>query len=120
WPHAVVAFESPQRLPATLASLAEALPNRPMAVCRELSKAFEEVERGLPAEVLARYATPPKGEITLVLAPTLAELASASRAEEAAAAVAELVAAGISRRDAADLVSRLTSTPRRRLYRSSL
>ena len=41
-----VAFESPQRLPATLRSLAAALPERPVAVCRELTKQFEEVVRG--------------------------------------------------------------------------
>ena len=45
-PHPAVAFESPQRLPATLRSLAEALPDRPVAVCRELTKRFEEVVRG--------------------------------------------------------------------------
>src|SRR5206468_9937131 len=38
WAHAAVAFESPQRLPRALASLAEALPSRPVAVCRELTK----------------------------------------------------------------------------------
>ncbi len=120
WPHAVVAFESPQRLPATLESLAEALPDREIAVCRELSKAFEEVERGLPADVVARYATPPKGEITLVIAPAETDRTSTARTEEAAAAVAELVAAGLTRRDAANLVSRLTSISRNRLYGRSL
>ena len=45
-PHPAVAFESPQRLPATLGSLAAALPDRPVAVCRELTKRFEEVVRG--------------------------------------------------------------------------
>ena len=120
WPHAVVAFESPQRLPATLRSLAKALPERAVAVCRELTKAFEEVVRGLPAEVLARFDTPPKGEITLVLAGGASAAVSDERAKEAAAAVAELIAAGISRRDAAALVSRLTELPRGRLYRQSL
>jgi 16S rRNA (cytidine1402-2'-O)-methyltransferase len=119
WPNAVVAFESPQRLPKTLASLAASSPERPVAVCRELTKAFEEVVRGLPAELLARFGTPPKGEITLVLAPGAAA-SSDAQANEAAAAVAELVAKGITRRDAAELVSRLTSIPRGRLYRRSL
>ena len=118
WPHAVVAFESPRRLPATLTSLAEALPDRPVAVCRELTKVFEEVVRGGPADVLARFPEPPNGEITLVLAPFREE-----RAADLAVpvgAVAELVAAGVSRRQAADLVARLTGIPRNRLYRSSL
>ncbi len=119
WPHAVVAFESPQRLPKTLESLAAALPERQVAVSRELTKAFEEVVRGVPADVLARFREPPKGEITLVLAPAAAT-SSDAQADEAAAAVAELVAAGLTRRDAAELVSRLTSIPRGRLYRRSL
>ena len=51
WAHPAVAFESPKRLPATLRSLAAALPERPVAVCRELTKRFEEVVRGSAAEV---------------------------------------------------------------------
>ena len=67
WPHPAVAFESPQRLPATLRSLAEAMPSRPVAVCRELTKRFEEVVRGPAAEVARRFPEPPKGEVTLVI-----------------------------------------------------
>jgi 16S rRNA (cytidine1402-2'-O)-methyltransferase len=119
WPHAVVAFESPQRLPKTLESLAASLPERHVAVCRELTKAFEEIVRGLPADVLGEFGEPPKGEITLVLSPAAAP-SDASAEEAAAAAVAELVAGGMTRRDAAELVSRLTSIPRGRLYRRSL
>jgi 16S rRNA (cytidine1402-2'-O)-methyltransferase len=89
-------------------------------VCRELTKAFEEVVRGLPVEVAARFGTPPKGEITLVLAPGADGSGSDAAADEAARAVAELVAAGLTRRDAAQLVSRLTSIPRGRLYQRSL
>ena len=117
WPHAAVAFESPQRLPRTLASLARGLPERPVAVCRELTKLFEEVVCGRAAEVAERFGEPPKGEITLVLGP-----APAAQADEAAAleAVAELVAAGASRGRAADVVARLTALSRNRLYRGSL
>src|SRR5581483_2689218 len=64
----VVAFESPQRLAATLAALAAAVPGRAAVVCRELSKLHEQVERGSLAELAGRFATPAKGEITLVLA----------------------------------------------------
>src|SRR4051794_32533352 len=67
WPWPAVAFESPQRLPATLRSLAAADPKREVAVCRELTKRFEEVVRGTAAEVAERFAVPPKGEVTLVL-----------------------------------------------------
>jgi 16S rRNA (cytidine1402-2'-O)-methyltransferase len=111
-----VAFESPQRLPATLRSLAAAAPARELAVCRELTKRFEEVVRGTAAELAERFAEPPKGEITLVLG------ASERAADETAAlsAVAELVEAGVPRRRAAELVSGLTGVARNRLYRGSL
>ncbi|PWU23439.1 MAG: 16S rRNA (cytidine(1402)-2'-O)-methyltransferase [Candidatus Rokuibacteriota bacterium] len=117
WPHPAVGFESPRRLPATLESLAEALPGRPLAVCRELTKAFEEVVRGDPAELVSRFAHPPKGEITIVLGP-----GRPAPADESAAlrAVADLVAAGVSRRRAAEIVSGLTALGRNRLYRASL
>jgi 16S rRNA (cytidine1402-2'-O)-methyltransferase len=115
WP--AVAFESPQRLPATLRSLAAADPQREVAVCRELTKRFEEVVRGRAAEVAERFAEPPKGEIALVLAPS----AGADRGEaEALAAVAELVGEGLARGKAAEIVARLTGVSRNRLYRGSL
>jgi 16S rRNA (cytidine1402-2'-O)-methyltransferase len=116
WPHAAVAFESPQRLPASLASLASVLPERPVAVCRELTKQFEEVARGTAAELAARFAEPPRGEVTLVVGGAVVE----ADAVDAAAAMAELVEAGVGRKQAAEVVSRLTGVPRNRLYRSSL
>jgi 16S rRNA (cytidine1402-2'-O)-methyltransferase len=117
WSWPAVAFESPKRLPATLASLAAFEPERQVAVCRELTKKFEEVVRGPAAEVAVRFADAPKGEITLVIGPA-AETPPPE--DDAVAAVAELVAAGLSRRDAAALIARLTGVPRNRLYKSSL
>ena len=117
WPYAVVAFESPRRLPASLGSLATAMPERTVAVCRELTKRFEEVFRGTAREAAARFAEPPKGEITVVLGDF------PSRPQDTAgalAAVAELVEAGAGRRQAADVVARLTGQSRNRLYRGSL
>jgi 16S rRNA (cytidine1402-2'-O)-methyltransferase len=116
WPHAAVAFESPKRLPASLAALAERLPERQVAVCRELTKRYEEVVRGRAVEVAEHFSEAPKGEITVVVGAGEAEEAPG----EAEAAVAELVVAGVGRRAAADLVSRLTGVPRNRLYRRSL
>ncbi len=64
----LVAFESPRRLPATLAELAAADPHRPVAVCRELTKLHEEVARGSAAELAELYRErPPKGEVVLVV-----------------------------------------------------
>jgi 16S rRNA (cytidine1402-2'-O)-methyltransferase len=117
WQWPVVAFESPHRLPATLRSLAAADPVREVAVCRELTKRFEEVVRGTAAE-LADWATqPPKGEITLVLGPGRPPEVD----EDAALAmVAELVETGLPRKRAAELISALTGASRNRLYRGSL
>jgi 16S rRNA (cytidine1402-2'-O)-methyltransferase len=119
WPHPAVAFESPKRLPATLGSLAAALPDRPVAVCRELTKRFEDVVRGPAHEVASRFAEPPKGEVTIVLggAP---EQASRVDESEAVTAVGELVAAGVPRRQAADVVARLSRVSRNTLYAESL
>ena len=117
WSSPAVAFESPRRLPASLRSLADVQPDRRVAVCRELTKQFEEVVRGPASVVAARFREPPKGEITLVLG---AGEAPAGRDEEAVVAVAELVAAGVARKQAADLVARLTGTRRNMLYRRTL
>jgi 16S rRNA (cytidine1402-2'-O)-methyltransferase len=116
WPHATVAFESPQRLPATLRSLADADPERRVAVCRELTKRFEEVVVGSAAEAADRFAEAPKGEITLVFGPGR----GGHEVEGAVEAVAELVAAGVPRRHAADVVARLTGAGRNELYRRTL
>jgi 16S rRNA (cytidine1402-2'-O)-methyltransferase len=117
WPHPVVAFESPQRLSAALRSLASALPDRPVAVCRELTKAFETVVRGTALEVAERLAVPVKGEITVVIG---SASPVAGDAGEAAAAVSALVAGGAPRGLAAEVVARLTGRARNELYRASL
>jgi 16S rRNA (cytidine1402-2'-O)-methyltransferase len=119
WPGAVVAFESPRRLPTSLGVLAEELPGRHAAVCRELTKRFEEVVRGPLGELAERFREPPKGEITLVLGEPANE-SSGTDDDEAQDAVVALVESGASRRTAADVVSRLTGRPRNDLYRRSL
>ena len=118
WTWPAVAFESPRRLPVSLASLAAVEPERAVAVCRELTKRYEEVVRGSAADVAARFGDPPKGEITLVIG--RATRADAPASPDAEDAVAELVAAGVPRRQAADVVARLTGLPKNRLYRGSL
>jgi 16S rRNA (cytidine1402-2'-O)-methyltransferase len=119
WPGATVAFESPRRLPSSLRVLADELPDRPAAVCRELTKRYEEVVRGSLEELATRFDEPPRGEITVVLA-TGDSRAAPQGGDEAETAVAELVAAGAARRTAADVVARLTGVARNRLYRGSL
>jgi 16S rRNA (cytidine1402-2'-O)-methyltransferase len=118
WPYAAVAFESPRRLPRSLARLAGIDPERPVAVCRELTKRFEEVVRGTAADVAARFPEPPKGEVTLVLGPGAAY--EGGDMDAAVEAVRLLVDAGAARRVAADVVAELAGTPRNELYRRSL
>jgi 16S rRNA (cytidine1402-2'-O)-methyltransferase len=116
WGCPVVAFESPHRLTASLRSLAAFDAEREVAVCRELTKRFEEVARGTAAELAERLVEPPKGEITLVVGAGAAE----SDPESARRAVADLVAAGTPRGVAAEVIARLTDTSRNDLYRGSL
>jgi len=116
WGGPLVAFESPHRLTASLRSLAAFDGEREVAVCRELTKRFEEVARGTAAELAEQLLEPPKGEVTLVVGAGAAE----SDPESARRAVADLVAAGTPRGVAAEVVARLTDTSRNDLYRGSL
>jgi len=64
-------FESPYRLTKTLKASMEILQDRQLCVARELTKKFEEFQRGTAAELLAHYeARPPKGEIVLLIGGT--------------------------------------------------
>lgn len=118
----MVAFESPRRLPATLAVLASVDPSREAAVCRELTKLNEEVVRGSAASLAARYeGAPPKGEVVLVVAPPAAAArGSAAGGPDPAAvdALARLVEAGAKQRPAAAVVADLTGTSANALYRA--
>jgi 16S rRNA (cytidine1402-2'-O)-methyltransferase len=111
----LVAFESPRRLAATLGVLRELDPERPAAVCRELSKLHEEVRRGTAAELAAHYAAEAaRGEVVLVIG--AAEAGAASR-EDALVALRELVAAGARPRAAAGVVARISRLGANELYR---
>jgi 16S rRNA (cytidine1402-2'-O)-methyltransferase len=114
----LVAFESPRRLPATLALLAELDGDREAAVCRELTKAHEEIARGTAAELAARYAEPPKGEIVLVVAPSAAGGRDAPPDPAALDALRKLVEAGAHPRKAASVVASLTGASANDLYRA--
>jgi 16S rRNA (cytidine1402-2'-O)-methyltransferase len=110
----MVAFESPRRLPQTLARLAELDPERLVAVCRELTKLHEEVVRGPAREVAERFAEGTRGEVVLVIGPAEEPAQDPAGAR---AAVEALVAAGARRRAAARVVAGLTGVPANRLYR---
>jgi 16S rRNA (cytidine1402-2'-O)-methyltransferase len=115
----LVAFESPRRVPATLAVLAEIDPSRAVAVCRELTKVHEEVVRGTASELAERYADePPLGEVVLVVGPSPAR--PSDGAPEGLDALARLVDAGAKPRPAAAVVAELTGGTANALYRAFL
>jgi 16S rRNA (cytidine1402-2'-O)-methyltransferase len=118
FPGTLVAFESPRRVPATLALLASVDPSREVAVCRELTKAHEEVVRGSAVELAERYAdAAPRGEVVLVLGP--AGAAAGAAAEPAGLdALRRLVEAGAHPRKAAGVVAELTGGSANALYRA--
>jgi 16S rRNA (cytidine1402-2'-O)-methyltransferase len=115
-PETVVAFESPRRLPDSLAALASLAPDRPAAVCRELTKIHEEVARGSLGELARRFRDDARGEIVVVIA--AAERAPA-RADRAFAidALRSLVQSGARPRAAAGVVAALTGIRANELYR---
>lgn len=111
----LIAFESPRRVGATLGVLATIDPERPVALCRELTKLHEEVVRGSAHELAERYATmAPRGEVVLVLG---AAPAGSSSLALALAVLGELIDAGAKARPAAVAVAKLTGHGANELYR---
>ncbi len=112
----MVFFESVHRLPEALTAMAEAFgPDRPAALCRELTKTYEEVRRGDLADLVAMAQAGVRGEVTLVVAGASAEVVVADD-DQLAAAVNALVATGSSRRDAVDTVAARHGLARRVVY----
>jgi 16S rRNA (cytidine1402-2'-O)-methyltransferase len=115
----MVAFESPRRVGASLAVLAEDDPARPVAVCRELTKIHEEVVRGTAEELAARYAEEDvRGEVVLVVGPSPAAEGEAAPVGPAVEALRRLVDAGAKARPAAAVIAELTGTSANELYRA--
>ncbi|NJC69407.1 16S rRNA (cytidine(1402)-2'-O)-methyltransferase [Planosporangium thailandense] len=117
-PRTLVFFEAPHRVQDTLADLAAAFgPDRPAALCRELTKLHEEIRRA-PLGELASSAVedPPRGEITLVVAGAPAAPAARPTAADLVAEVAAREAAGTPRKDAIAAVAAERGVPRRELY----
>jgi 16S rRNA (cytidine1402-2'-O)-methyltransferase len=112
-----VFFESPRRTAATLSELAAGFgPDRAAAVCRELTKTYEEVRRGTLAE-LADWAAAGEvlGEVTIVVAGSPEDDAPVDP-ESLRAEVIRLQGTGMSRRDAVDVVAGSRGISRRVVY----
>ncbi len=114
----LVFYESAQRLPEALSDLHAVLGPRPAAVCREMTKLYEEARRGTLAELATAYAAegPPKGEIVIVVggAPALS-----TSSEDLDTALRKALAT-MTVRDAADVVAEAFQEPRRRIYQRAL
>lgn len=112
----LIFFESPRRLADTLTDLAEAFgPDRPAAVCREMTKTHQEVRRGPLAE-LAEWATGGVlGEVTLVVggAPAVVTVPDAGTL---AGLVADMERYGESRKEAIAAVARAVGAPKRVVF----
>ncbi|MDR6971171.1 16S rRNA (cytidine(1402)-2'-O)-methyltransferase [Leifsonia shinshuensis] len=117
-PRTMVFFESPNRLASSLADLAAVFgDDRRVAVCRELTKLYEEVRRGTAAELAAWAAEGVRGEIVIVVGGAPARAADP---ETAVAQVLALVAAGTRLKDAAAEVADATGLGKRDLYQAAL
>jgi 16S rRNA (cytidine1402-2'-O)-methyltransferase len=108
-PRTLVFFEAPHRIAEALAAMAEVLgPDRPAAVCREMTKTYEEVRRGGLAELAAWAAGGVRGEITVVVQgaePGALPVATEEGADPRKAALAAVAAAyGLDRKDVYDAV----------------
>ncbi len=110
-------YEAPHRLAEFLADAADVLGPRPAAMCRELTKHFEEVRRGTLAELAAHYAAhAPRGEICVVIGPAVEEEASAETLDTALRAAL----ATMSVKDAAAAVALATDLPKKQVYARAL
>lgn len=119
-PRTLLCLEAPHRLRAALEDMAQALGDRPVAVCREMTKLHQEVFRGTLREAAAHFQQP-RGEFVIVVggaAPVGA--AGAATEEEAASRLLALKRQGARAREAVAQVSAETGLPRRAVYRQWL
>ena len=119
-PHMLVIFEAPHRVLATLADIAEALGDRRISVCRELTKLHEEVFRGTVSEAIDHFPSP-RGEFVLVVQGNPEPLGfgdpDASQLATAQHRLAELRTQGVTPKDAVSQISAGFGLPRNTVYR---
>ncbi|KAA5605793.1 16S rRNA (cytidine(1402)-2'-O)-methyltransferase [Roseospira marina] len=122
-PATLILFESARRLPDTLVALADVLGDRPAAVCRELTKLYEEIRRESLTALAQHYAEmgPPKGEVVIVVGPPNPEAIGPDRSPGALdARLRAAFAEGLGTKDAAAQVAADTGVARRDLYQRAL
>ena len=118
----MIFYEAPHKLLATLQDMADAFgADRPVSLCRELTKLHEEVVRTTLGAALEAYtAQPPKGEFVLVVAGAPAQEKVCATAEDAAVRVKELMQQGISRKDAIKQTAKELDLPKNVVYDAAL
>ena len=118
----MIFYEAPHKLLNTLESMAEVFGNdRPISLCRELTKLHEEVIRTTLGGAIELYNNqPPKGEFVLIVAGAVPEEAPVATAEDAAKRVAELIGSGMSRKDAVKQTASELNLPKNVVYDASL
>ena len=114
----MIFYEAPHKLLTTLTDLREVFGgDRPISLCRELTKLHEEVVRTTLAEAVTRYTeTPPKGEFVLIIAGAPAEQQEAPSETDAAARVSQLMAEGVGRKDAVKQAAKELGLPKNVVY----
>lgn len=113
----MIFYESPHRLEDTLKALAEIFPERQMAAARELTKKFEEIVRGTPAEVLRHFtAEGIRGEFVLLLHGAEPALPEEKDLDWAVNRVAQLEQNGISQKDAIKQAAKEANLSKRDVY----
>ena len=118
----MIFYEAPHKLLSTLEDMENVFgPQRPISLCRELTKLHEEVIRTTLSGALALYAQQsPKGEFVLVVAGAEPEEKPQATAEEAAAQVARLMEQGLSRKDAVKQTAEALGLPKNLVYDAAL
>ena len=118
----MIFYEAPHKLPATLEDMAQVFGNdRPISLCRELTKLHEEVIRTTLAEAIAMYAvTPPKGEFVLVVAGAQEIAKIENTPADAAEMVSKLMSEGLSRKDAIKQTAQVLNLPKNVVYAAAL
>ncbi len=118
----MVFYEAPHKLLSTLEDMAEVFGGeRPISLCRELTKLHEEVVRTTLADAIAKYTeTPPKGEFVLVVAGAPEIKKEKATPADAAARVAQLMESGYSRKDAVKQAAQELVLPKNVVYDAAL
>lgn len=115
--HTQVVFESVHRINASLQDLANAMGHRPAAICREMTKTFEEVDRGTLDDLAKRWAKrPAKGEFVIVIGPR----ETAPDTLDIDAAIKAALASGLSVKEAAAKIAQQSGAPKRGIYQAAL